>query len=65
MEPRNGRNAICTLSSSLTFKGLLGSVSKKGKNYYLVTAGCIVRIMKNGKKNFKEEPLKVSDVGDR
>lgn len=65
MEPSNGRNVIYMLSSSLIFKGLLCSVLNKGKNCYLVTAGCTVRIMNNGKKNFKEEPLRLFDVGDR
>lgn len=50
--------------SFLTFKGLLCSVLNKERNCYLVTAGCIVRIMNNGKKIFKEE-WQLSDVGDR
>lgn len=31
----------------LTFKGLLCSVLNKERNGYLVTAGCIVKIMNN------------------
>lgn len=43
---------------------LLFSVLNREKNCYLVSAGCIVRFM-NNRKNFKEKPLKVTDVGDR
>lgn len=50
---------------SLAFKVLLCSVLKKQRKIcYLVTAGCIVRITKNGKKNFKVETLKFTGVGD-
>lgn len=41
MEPINGRNAICRVSSFNPQRTTLINIKKKLKNHYLTTAGCI------------------------